>query len=740
MNNNHEEMLPQTEDFVYEQETPSQTEDFVYEQETPSQTEDSAYEQETPSQTEDFVYEQETPSQTEDSAYEQETPSQTEDFVDNSGISDSDRRELTATKANDRTGFAGLLLSMIIVPVSVIYMEIISKLQIFGDVFDDKFIYMFLQAAATGLFLGAFPMLLSGKNRRRLLRLILGILSVLFSVHVVYYNNFHNFYSWNNIGEAGGATHFWREALLTIVSVWYMMAALFVPLLVMCFAGKKLIPGNSKRSIPFAAAAMVGFMGLYLPSVGLINSYKGQKGENNPYYHYTFIQNDLDQTFHYYGILNSTRLDLKQLIFGAPVETIDMDGLMDFSGGVSGSDYSSNGDSVVEYGFNVMDIDFDSLHKIPKYEQLDQFFQSVTPTRKNKYTDYFKGKNLIFLTLESFCPQVIDSEFTPLLYKMSTEGFVFNHFYNPMWGGSTSSGEYAIITGNFNPYTNCLNRSAETYQPFALGNQFNKLGYTTLAYHNYTGYFYNREKSHPNFGYTFKGSDCGLKLATNTWPNSDKEMADASINEYCNLNGRFHVYYMTMSGHMKYNFKSNNMSSRHLDDLPEKYKDLNAEVKAYFACQYEVELMLQVLVDKLEESGKLKDTVFAMSADHYPYAMSNRGLSKLYGYEKEDFSIRNDIELYRNSFILWNSEMTEPVTVNAPCSTVDILPTLSNMFGLEYDSRLMMGSDIMSPGDHVAMIKMDGWSWVSTQGTYLASLEKFIPNESCTLSEDEIEE
>ena len=191
---------------------------------------------------------------------------------------------------------------------------------------------------------------------------------------------------------------------------------------------------------------------------------------------------------------------------------------------------------------------------------------------------------------------------------------------------------------------------------------------------------------------------------------------------------------------MKYNFKSNNMSSRHLDDLPEKYKDLNAEVKAYFACQYEVELMLQVLVDKLEESGKLKDTVFAMSADHYPYAMSNRGLSKLYGYEKEDFSIRNDIELYRNSFILWNSEMTEPVTVNAPCSTVDILPTLSNMFGLEYDSRLMMGSDIMSPGDHVAMIKMDGWSWVSTQGTYLASLEKFIPNESCTLSEDEIEE
>ena len=190
-----------------------------------------------------------------------------------------------------------------------------------------------------------------------------------------------------------------------------------------------------------------------------------------------------------------------------------------------------------------------------------------------------------------------------------------------------------------------------------------------------------------------------------------------------------------MSGHMKYYPQSNKMSQRHMNDLPEKYNGESVEVRAFRACQYEVELMLQVIVDELEKSGKLNDTVFAMAADHYPYGMSDSALAELYGLPNSD--IRSDIELYHNSFILWTPSMTEPVTVNTPCSPVDILPTLSNMFGLEYDSRLMMGTDIMAPGEHVAPIKVAGWSWVSAQGSNNKSSKRFIPSAACTLSEEE---
>ena len=84
-----------------------------------------------------------------------------------------------------------------------------------------------------------------------------------------------------------------------------------------------------------------------------------------------------------------------------------------------------------------------------------------------------------------------------------------------------------------------------------------------------------------------------------------------------------------------------------------------------------------------------------------------------------------------------NASMTQPVIVDKPCSAIDILPTLSNLFGLEYDSRLLMGSDILADGDHFALIKVNGWSWISTQGEYNASAKRFTPSANCTLSDSE---
>ena len=623
---------------------------------------------------------------------------------------------------------------VLLIPVCALYMEIISKLRTFGELFQTDIVYMISLAAAMGFLFAAIPLLLPGKHRRRVFTGIMAAMSVLFSFHAIYFNSFHTFYSWNNLGQAGGATHFWREALIAAGGVWYVLIAFFVPTVAFGVFGKKLIPDDSKRTIPLAAVSFVLAWGLYIPSVLVIDSYKNSGDESSPYYQYIYIQNDLDQTFRRFGVINATRLDFKQLVFGAPDEKIDFSDIGDFSDFVSGSDKTVSG-SDSSYGWNMMNIDFDGLAYDRDYANMDEYYKSLSPTRKNQYTGIFKGKNLIFLTLESFCSQVIDPEFTPLLYKMSTEGYVFKNFYNPLWGGSTASGEYAIMTGNFHPNTNCIDQSAGTYQPFALGNQFSKLGYKTLAYHNYVGYFYNREASHPNFGYEFKSSDSGLEMKTHSWPSSDKELADATIGEYSHLNTPFHVYYMTMSGHMKYYPQSNKMSQRHMNDLPEKYNGESVEVRAFRACQYEVELMLQVIVDELEKSGKLNDTVFAMAADHYPYGMSDSALSELYGLPNSD--IRSDIELYHNSFILWTPSMTEPVTVNTPCSPVDILPTLSNMFGLEYDSRLMMGTDIMAPGEHVAPIKVAGWSWVSAQGSNNKSSKRFIPSAACTRSEEE---
>ena len=330
-----------------------------------------------------------------------------------------------------------------------------------------------------------------------------------------------------------------------------MVLAFFLPLVLMCLLGRMLVPDETPPNHVFAAISLTGLIVFYLPILVVINQSKDESGDYTPYYYYTYLQNDLDSTFRYFGIINTTRLDIKQLIFGAPEEEVNLDD-------VTGDEPEVEaGKTEVEYGWNVLDIDFDKAAKSTSNDTLkkmDKYFKAVQPTRKNPYTGMFEGKNLIFITLEGFSDKMIDPEFTPTLYKMATEGFVFSNSYNCAWGGSTASGEYSNITGNFYTTANCLKLSASKYQPWTLGNQFKKLGYKTVGYHNNSYTYYGRNKSHPNFGYQWKGVGNGLKFKYNGWPRSDKEMAEVTAGEYMGKNQPFHAYYMSVSGHANYSF------------------------------------------------------------------------------------------------------------------------------------------------------------------------------------------
>ena len=90
-------------------------------------------------------------------------------------------------------------------------------------------------------------------------------------------------------------------------------------------------------------------------------------------------------------------------------------------------------------------------------------------------------------------------ERTPTLWKLSHEGIICDNFYTPLWGVSTSDGEYVTTTGLIpKPGVWSYSESADNYMPFGFGNQFQKLGYRTLAYHDYLYTYYDRNLSHPN--------------------------------------------------------------------------------------------------------------------------------------------------------------------------------------------------------------------------------------------------
>ncbi|MBR5012066.1 MAG: LTA synthase family protein, partial [Clostridia bacterium] len=403
---------------------------------------------------------------------------------------------------------------------------------------------------------------------------------------------------------------------------------------------------------------------------------------------------------------------------------------------------------------NITDIDFADLIKEEKSAELSEmhrYFSASQGTTKNAFTGYFEGYNVILICVESFTHHLIDKDLTPTLYKMATEGFVFTDYYNTV-SDNTSNGEYALLTGlipdttllgegwkTFYSY-NSLTKSKENFMPFVLGNQFAARDYATFAVHNHTASYYGRNKTHPNLGYEFLAFGQGLKKVE-TYPTSDLSMMEQALPLIvkANANGEvepFHAYFLTFSGHMPYVFNDehNDMTVKnkaYVDKLP-----YSTRLKAYIACQLELEFALRYTLEYLSEAGALDNTLFVITNDHYPYPLDavNSDGSLKYLSELEGTKLDNHLDKYRSGLIMWSASMKAPIVVDTPCCSLDVLPTLSNMLGFTYDSRLIAGKDIFAEGEHIAILA--DRSFITDKIIFDAEKENYTLRKGVTELED----
>ncbi|MBQ1397117.1 MAG: hypothetical protein IIY89_01335 [Clostridia bacterium] len=195
------------------------------------------------------------------------------------------------------------VVSALFLPLSVFYMEILAKLSLFGSLSDGKLHYLVMLSLAMAFLLSFVAMLFKGKGRRRFCIAVLAFLAVWFSFHLSYYGNFHTFFSWQTLGQAKDITQFWREAIVAALNVWYLILAFFVPMFIMCAIGVLIFPDDTPRSMPLAALSLAAFAGLYIPAVLDISGTKAMTSDYSPYYYYTYLQNDLETSFRYFGVI-----------------------------------------------------------------------------------------------------------------------------------------------------------------------------------------------------------------------------------------------------------------------------------------------------------------------------------------------------------------------------------------------------------------------------------------------------
>ena len=595
---------------------------------------------------------------------------------------------------------------------------------------DTPLVYILLFSAAGGFLLSALVDILPRRAAHIVTYALCVFWTVLTCIEYCCKSYFKSYWGLSFITQMTGNVV--GNFFSTMLEIIYGRIVFILPLVLLIILRRRLLPGKT-LSVRCRVMALAVFA--VCQAVGSALCYTG---EDRADYTYNYVT---DYAVPRFGLAATIRLEAQYAIFGlpdAPVIQVD----------------EPVPDEPVVYDYNKMELDFTATSDLvggSTLENMRNYFSSKTASQQNEYTGMFKGKNLIQITAEAFSPYVISKELTPTLYKLTHEGFVFTNYYQPGWGQSTTGGEFAHMTGIIPTWVNgnlSFYASHQDYMPFALGNQFRALGYTTVAYHNNSYTYYNRHLTHPNLGYDYYGQGNGLTLTVPGWPYSDLEMmeltAPAYIEDYVNTGKPFHAYYMSVSGHANWGW-GNAMSAKNREAAVAAYPNASQPVQGYIAANLELEYALTYLLEQLEAAGIADDTVICMTADHYPYALVTDEVDyyqELSG--KQDSEL--DISRYKNTWLLWSGSMESSVTVNTPCSAIDILPTVSNLFGLEFDSRLMSGHDVFAQNYNASQASTcmplvilptnRGYSWITAAGTYDAKTRTFTPNPGITVADD----
>lgn len=602
----------------------------------------------------------------------------------------------------------------------IIYLELIYKVFILKNVLTTNTLSVILFSIPWIIIFSIITSIFNEKVNKVLTIILSFTIMLITLAQIVYYNFYNSIFSFLSLTTGTGQVlEFYEMIISVILRVWYIFVLILVPFILFIIFKNKIFNfnrNNYKYMLSFIAILLLSLLGIFIVV----------KKDNKGFYslqRLLFKTHAPMLTIDKTGLLTMEMIDIERYIFGFTEDVYDE----------NINKVNQKEEIVKPIEYNKTDIDFDKLiseENNKTIKNMHEYFKNIDASNKNDYTGLFKGKNLIFITAEAFDTIALSEELTPTLYKMANNSFIFNNYYQPLYPVSTSDGEYMNLTSLI-PKEGVwsFSKSSKISMPYGIGNIFKKDGYVTYGFHNHNYKYYDRNKSHKNIGLTYYGCGNGLEKKMNCkhWPNSDKEMIDATTNYYID-NDKFMTYYMTVSGHLNYNFNGNNMAYRNKDKV--KNLPYSKAVKAYYATQIELDKAMESLLKELESKNKLNDTLIVIAPDHYPYGLTTKQMNEVSTIDRSD-----KFEKFHTTLIMYNPNI-EKTEVNKVISSIDILPTIYNLYGIEYDSRLLIGRDIFSDNEHIVILS--DRSWITDKGRYNSVTKKFTNNTDEVIDEDYI--
>ena len=348
-------------------------------------------------------------------------------------------------------------------------------------------------------------------------------------------------------------------------------------------------------------------------------------------------------------------------------------------------------------GANQKDLDF-----------LKEEYSKEKEVNKNKYTGKYKDNNLIIVQLEGLDSWLINKNDTPTLYNMMKNSINFtNHYSYYNGGGSTFNSEFAVNTGFITPLS--YTQNAYTFNknsfPYSLAHLFKEQGYTVNAFHMNTKEYYSRGTNYKNWGYD---NYYGL-VDQNTYKDNsyylDRELLlNEEFKEKMFGSEKFVDYIITYTNHMPFSPEKGNCKM--LLDLDSKENenvsyDLTEEDCARRQAK-ETDYMMELLVKELKERELFDKTTIVVLTDHYLYTISDKTILDKYK------NTSNNLINHTPFFIYTNNK--DKKTIKTVTSQLNVLPTVLNLFGIDYNPNYYIGQDALS-NNYQKLVFFSDYSW-----------------------------
>ena len=356
-----------------------------------------------------------------------------------------------------------------------------------------------------------------------------------------------------------------------------------------------------------------------------------------------------------------------------------------------------------------------------KIKTIDSYLMSRKISDYNEWTGKMEGMNLIYIMVEAFDYMALDEQLTPTLCEIMNTGWNFSNHYVPKYSCTTGESELISEVSLVPESDVCTpNQYKKNEWSDSIFQMFENEGYYTSAYHNWKDEFYDRRELYASSGCEVYKNYTDLPYTKmQGWP-SDYQMMELTIPLWINQD-KFMTLYVTSSTHFPYD-KSSVLGDRYLSQINQVHPDYPTNVKRYLSKAMELDKGMRYLIDQLKAAGKYDNTAIVMFGDHHPL---NTSLSTIAKYGSQYVDRNQALNIDRGPFFIYCPSVLGTKTWDNVNSTFDMLPTILNLYNINYDPRIYMGTDIF--GDKEVLVYFPNGNWVSEKGIYYINSSNFVP-------------